>query len=98
MWILNLWLANMAFCCLIFNLLWAQTERARNFVEERDGPHPTLRARQTDKWNYWTMLFWSLTIFPIRFWVWVFLLTIATPIHFMIGDPEPGQPQTTIRR
>lgn len=97
-WLVYLWLANMTFCCIVFNLCWMASKNARTYVEERDGPWPSLRSRGTERWNYWTMLLASVTILPFRFWPFFHGWIWCTPAHWLIGDPEPGQPQTPIRR
>ena len=85
MLLLYAWLAWSSLWCYLFHIAWWGSERARTATPEFNQKYPWFTHPNLDKWNYWTMLLQSFTLFPIRAGIWVSTFCWCGVVHLCLG-------------
>lgn len=85
-YLLQMWLVWSLLCCLVFHTAWWGSKNARTPNADLDRQYPWFRFTGEDQWNYWTMLLQSVTLFPFKFALFLWALTLTGSVHFCLGD------------
>ena len=79
------WILWSCLWCYFFHVAWWGSEKARTATPEFNAKYPWFTHPNLDKWNYWTMLLQSFTIFPIRAMIYVPTFIWCGVMHMSLG-------------
>ena len=82
----ELWVYWTLFCVFIFHVSWLGAWNARTPNPELDRKYPWFRNLGEERWNYWTMLLQSFTLFPIKFAFFLFAVFSSGLCHLCLGE------------